>query len=352
MPGRGPTDGVPTTSRGPLGWIGGPDQHRRSMSDSVPPTPEIDVRSLAADIEAEVRARRAAGEYPPGFERELDALFARFAPPEVSADFDTALERSEDLVIVDPIIPTASRNPALGAVKKVVAKLVTFYHAWLSQQITAIAVAINNALRLLGKRVVDLEHVTGDTARARAAGARVPAARDDTLWEALVVSALKTCRGRVSVVECGDGALLGALVAAGVDAYGVEPRAEAADAAQQKGLEVRIDAGSAHLQAVGAGALDAIVLRAVVERSSLGEILQLIETAATRLRPGGRLVVCSLTRDAWGRDATAVEADLVPGRPLHQQTWTTLLAEEGFTDARYQLAGPDVYVVDATRADA
>jgi hypothetical protein len=29
-----------------------------------------------------------------------------------------------------------------------------------------------------------------------------------------------------------------------------------------------------------------------------------------------------------------------------------LLAEEGFTDARYQLAGPDVYVVDATRADA
>ncbi|MDP9332822.1 MAG: hypothetical protein M3Q30_05890, partial [Actinomycetota bacterium] len=71
----------------------------------------VDIHKLAAEIEAEVRARRAAGEYPPGFERELDRLFDRFAPAEVSNDFDAALERSEDLVIVDPVIPIASRSP-------------------------------------------------------------------------------------------------------------------------------------------------------------------------------------------------------------------------------------------------
>src|SRR3954470_5385139 len=249
------------------------------------------MHKLAAEIEAEVRARRAAGAYPAGFERELDALFARFAPPEVTADFDAALERAEDLVVVDPIIPVASRHPVLGVVKRFVAKLIGFYHAWISQQITAIAVAINNALRLLGKRVEELEHVTGDVARARVAGARLRATRDDAIWQDTVLDALRGCTGRVAVVECGAGALVAAMVSAGLDAYGVEPHAEIADEALVRGLEVRIDAGPAHLHAVGAEALEAIVVRAIAERASLGELLELLDAAAARLAPGGRLIV-------------------------------------------------------------
>ena len=139
----------------------------------------VDIHKLAAEIEAEVRARRAAGEYPPGFERELDQLFDRFAPPEVSNDFDAALERAEDLVIVDPVIPVASNSPVLGVVKRVMSKLIGWYHVWLAQQISGLATAINTALRLLGGRVVELEHVTGDVARTRAIGARIAARRDD-----------------------------------------------------------------------------------------------------------------------------------------------------------------------------
>jgi SAM-dependent methyltransferase len=310
----------------------------------------IDVHKLAAEIEAEVRARRAAGEYPPGFERELDDLFARFAPPEVSTDFESALERSEDLVIVDPVIPVLSRNPAFKLVKRLMARLLTWYHSWLSQQITAIAIAINHAMRLLGARVEELEHVTAEQARARAVGARIPAPRDDAPWTPAVLDALRGCTGRVVVVECGSGELLAALTGAGLDAYGVEPRA-VADAALQRGCEVRVDSGAAHLQAVAPGALDAIVLRALVERLALGELLTLVDTAASRLAPGGRLVVCSLQRDAWGRDATAAEADLVPGRPLHPETWQTLLPEQGFRDVRAREAGADAYVVDALRAE-
>ena len=99
---------------------------------------DIDFHKLAAEIEAEVRARRAAGEYPPGFERELDRMFDRFAPPEVSNDFDAALERAEDQVIVEPIIPVASRSPVLGVVKRVMSKLIGWYHVWLTQQISAL----------------------------------------------------------------------------------------------------------------------------------------------------------------------------------------------------------------------
>ena len=197
---------------------------------------EIDLAHLATEIEAEVRARRAAGEYPAGMERELDQLFARFAPPEVSTDFGAALEKAEDLVLIEPIIPTASQKPVLGVVKKVVAKLIAFYHAWLGQQISGLAVAITNALRLLGDRVRDLEETQGDVVRARTAGARIAAIRDDSVWAAGVVSALKGCSGRIAIVECGDGALLQSVVAAGFDAYGVESRAELAEAAHEKGL--------------------------------------------------------------------------------------------------------------------
>jgi SAM-dependent methyltransferase len=309
----------------------------------------VDIHALAAEIEAEVRARRAAGEYPPGFERELDALFARYAPPEVSADFDAALERAEDLVLLDPIIPVASRNPAFGSVKRVVAKLIGWYHAWLSQQITAIAVAINNAVRLLGKRVVELEDITGHDARARSLGLKVPAIRDDAPWSSAVRDALSGCTGRVVVLECGSGDLVVALADAGVHVYGVEPRAALADAALGRGMEVRVDDGLAHLEAVADGALAGVVLRGLVERASLGTLALVLDAVAQRLEPGGRLVVCSLTKDAWGRGETAAESDLVPGQPLHPDTWKVLLAEDGFADVRVVPAGADAYVVSATR---
>jgi hypothetical protein len=311
----------------------------------------IDFHKLAAEIEAEVRARRAAGEYPPGFERELDRMFNRFAPPEVSNDFDAALERAEDHVIVEPIIPVASRSPVLGVVKRVMSKLIGWYHVWLTQQISALATAINTALRLLGGRVVELEHITGDIARARGMGARIAARRDDTAWSAAVTEALRGCPGRVAVVECGDGALLDPLVGMGLDAYGVEPRAAVADDALGRGLEVRIDDGAAHLHAVGAAALGGLVLRGLVERAALGELLLLIDAAAAKLAPGGRLVVCSLRREVWGHGATAAEADLVAGHPLHPDTWIAVLPEQGFADAQIHGAGAGAYVVTATRAD-
>lgn len=315
------------------------------------PDNHVDIHKLAAEIEAEVRARRAAGEYPPGFERELDQMFDRFAPPEVSNDFDAALERAEDLVIVDPIIPVASNSPVLGVVKRVMSKLLGWYHVWLAQQISGLATAINTALRLLGGRVDVLEQLTTDVARTRTIGARIAARRDDAAWEQAVVDGLRGTAGRIALIECGDGALLGALVGAGLDAYGVEPHATVADTALGRGLEVRIDDGAAHLHAVGAAALGGLVLRGLVERAPLGELLLLVDAAAAKLAPGGRLVVCSLRRESWGHGTTAAEADLVAGHPLHPDTWEAVLPEQGFASVEVHAAGADAYVVTATRTD-
>ena len=56
---------------------------RESMTSDAP---DLDLQQVLREIDDEVRARRAAGEFPPGMERELDLLFARFAPPTVSGD--------------------------------------------------------------------------------------------------------------------------------------------------------------------------------------------------------------------------------------------------------------------------
>jgi hypothetical protein len=145
--------------------------------------------------------------------------------------------------------------------------------------------------------------------------------------------------------------LLETLATAGLDAYGVEPRATVADAALARGLEVRIDDGAAHLHAVGAAALGGLVLRGLVERAPLGELLLLVDAAGAKLAPGGRLVVCSLRREAWGRADTAAESDLVAGHPLHPETWEAVLPEQGFAAVQVHTAGTDAYVVTAIRAD-
>ena len=52
-----------------------------------------------------------------------------------------------------------------------------------------------------------------------------------------------------------------------------------------------------------------------------------------------------------GRDATAAEADLVAGHPLHPDTWEAVLPDQGFADVQVHAAGADAYVVTAIRAD-
>lgn len=310
----------------------------------------VDLQQVRREIEAEVRARRASGEYPAGFEREMDALFARFAPPEVSEDFDAALERAEEAVAVDPVIPTASNNPVFGIVKRVTAKLIGWYHVWIAQQLTGFGAVLTNALRLLGGRVGELERRTAAAGRAREASRRLAPVRDDAVWRSAVLDALKGATGRVAVLECGDGALLAALVDGGIDAYGVEPRADLADDALAHGGEVRVDDVPGHLASVAHGALAGVVLRGVVERTPVGELLELVDASAAALASGGRLVVCSLAREVWGDGATAAEADLVPGRPLRPATWMTVLPEQGFADVNVVATGDAAYVVVATRA--
>ena len=308
---------------------------------------ELDLQQVLREIDEEVRARRAAGEFPPGMERELDLLFARFAPPTVSGDdLDGLLEAADRTSYIDHHPPTGSRFVPLSLVKRVEVKLLGWFFRFVTQQVTAFAGILVQSLRVLGRRIDALEQATpGASPAQRDAAMRAGQAADAGSLADVVAAHLRGVRGRVLVAEAGDGALVRQL--AELDVYGVESRLELAEAASLAGLEVRADDAIEHLRVVDDGALHGLVLVGVVDRSSLGVQLHLVQRALKVLADGGRLAIVGTSPDGWGR-ANPIEADLSPGRPLHAATWAHLLAEAGFAGVEITEAG-ERFAVTALR---
>jgi hypothetical protein len=155
-------------------------------------------------------------------------------------------------------------------------------------------------------------------------------------WAAVVVAELGGTKGRVLHTECGAGALLAAVVAAGADAYGVEPVEGLAMEASRAGLDVRADDALVHLRAIPDATLGGLILSGCVDALPLGEVLELADRAAAVLVGGGTVVVASGGPAAWARSRDPVVADLAPGRPLHPETWCHLLGARGLDGIRIE----------------
>jgi hypothetical protein len=303
----------------------------------------LDLQQVLAEIDEEVRARRAKGDFPPGMERDLDLVFARFAPVAVHGDdLDGLISAADRTSFIDPDLPTESRLPAVSIVKRVERKLLGWAIRYLTQQVTAFGGVVVQALKLIGRRLERLEEVSAGADPALLGSAATAAAGrlDD-----VVAGHLAGLRGRVLVAESGDGSLLRRLEE--LDVYGVEPRGDLAESAALTGLDVRNDAVLDHLRLVEAGALSGVVLTGVVDRSPVGAQVAMLEHAARILGPGGRLAVAATSPSAWGVD-NPVEADLAPGRPLHPATWVHLLEQLGFASPAV-VERDGAYVVTAAR---
>lgn len=291
----------------------------------------IDLQQVLREIDDEVEARRASGDFPPGMERDLDLVFARFAPVGVSGDdLDAIVQAAERASFFDPTPPTESRIPAVGYLKKTERKLLGWWFRYLSHQVTTFATATVEGLRHLGRRVVALEAATpGAIPELRATAldhepAIIPDLRDEAVRHL-------AGGGRTLVADSGDGSVIDALRITGTDAYGVDPRADKVEAASRRGLDVRADEVVDHLRAVDAGVLAGVLLTGCVERLPVGFLLALVDAAAAALGDDGRLALVSASPSVHIAD-DPVLADLSPGRPLHAETWVHLLQTRGFAE--------------------
>ena len=267
------------------------------MSDDAPNDPRvvapIDVVTLMAEIEEDVRSRRRSGDLPADLERELDLVFARHAPVgAVSGDFEHVVARVEAAAFMDVQVPVSSEKPVVPYVKRALKKSMGWYLNYLAQQVSSYAHASTRAIRILGERLerVEREASPGAGATMLAALQRGRPAPDLRAWHAAVVDRLQGVEGRVAHAEAGNGALVDALRRAGVDAYGVEP-VDALALEPVDGAELRIDDAIDHLRVLPAGSLGGLVLSGCVDRSPRGEQLELARLAVASLVPDGVAVV-------------------------------------------------------------
>ena len=304
----------------------------------------IDLGKVQAEINEEVKRRRAAGDFPPGLERELDAMFARYVPAGAGENFDDVMVHAESQSFVHADVPTTATAPGLPYVKRLLRKMMAWYMRFVTAQVTAFAGAITRAVRLLSERVDALETVTVVAADRTLAEIKERRAGPDlSAFEALVLSSLSSVAGRVLHTECGDGSLLSALVNKGVDGYGVEPVERLVMEASRAGLDVRADDALTHLKALPAESLGGLVLSGAVDALPLGSVLELADRAGVVVADGGVMIVLSA-----GPPTDPVIADLAPGRALHPETWVHLLGERGYHDVTVH--GSDSYAVVARRS--
>jgi SAM-dependent methyltransferase len=314
-------------------------------------TMSIDTRKIVAEIEEEVRRKRATGELPADFERELDSVFARYAPVgALDLHFDQLLEKI-DASTLDTIAPLESSRPLVPQLKLVVRKAIGWYVRYIANQLSATMAGLSRALRLLGNRVDVLE---ANAPRLAADAALVSVAGDLSVWYDLVVAETRGVTGRVLHAECGTGRVVAHLVEAGIDAYGVDPDDDIVLEAGAQSIDVRATDVTDHLRVLDPGSLGAIILSGCVDRLGLGAQVALADLASVKLAVGGRLLVLGTDPSAWGRAQSTVAADLAPGRPLHPETWVALLERRGFGDTSVHdgPAGEELSTVPAKSAGA
>lgn len=287
---------------------------------------------VMADIDEEVRRRRASGDLPARVERELDSLFLQFSPVAGrSGNMAEVLRMVDASAYIDPVVPVGSAKSGGAVVKKGVRQLSLWYMSWITAQVGQFAASVTRALHLLDEEVTELARRVEDQRVPSAPVIERPGVHGPTSWWAADVPGLVAhAPGRVLHAACGDGWLVRTLAAAGLDAYGTDPRGDRVERAETDGTDLRDEPLLGHLEATASASLGAIVVSGLIEAMAPGERDRLLDLIDDRLAPGGTLVVHSLSLKAWGADDVPPEVDLAPGRPLRPQTWSHLLEARGY----------------------
>jgi len=298
---------------------------------------------VMAEVDAEVRRRRASGDLPAGLEQELDELLLEFSPVGLQgrARLRETLSLVDGSAYVDIAVPTAS-NKAVGSyIKRAMRQGLGWYMNFIVAQIVKFAWSVSRMFHVVVDHIEDLEAAVEAHRTPDLPSGAVPTASDGTTWWApAAAEALAGVTERVVVADCGDASLVESLVAAGVDAYGVDPSDVALEPALDRGVDVRAEAVLDHLEVVATEALGGIVLTGSIQWLRPNERERLLELVASRLAVDGTLVLHSASPGAWAASAPAVVRDLAPGHPLHPETWAHLLGSRGFA-VRATVTGGD-----------
>ncbi|HEV3266573.1 MAG TPA: hypothetical protein VG014_13690, partial [Acidimicrobiales bacterium] len=197
-----------------------------------------------------------------------------------------------------------------------------------------------DALRYMAARMERLESRV-DPVGARLDGPRVPVPEPDvSVWTEVVAGWFEPTgrSGPVIVGESGNGALVAALERSGHRVRGVEPRGREVWSAF---ADPRVDDGvvlgevAEFLATAADRSASGVVLVGAVDRLDLAAKLGMLANAVRVVGPAGTVVLLVTDQSRWDGSLPTVARDLVPGRPLHPETWLFLLRRFGVVDPEW-----------------
>ncbi|HZB70956.1 MAG TPA: class I SAM-dependent methyltransferase [Acidimicrobiales bacterium] len=141
-------------------------------------------------------------------------------------------------------------------------------------------------------------------------------------------------------VGCGRGELLSALAERGVACSGVDLDAGMVAEARAAGLDVAEGDAVAHLRSLPEGSLGSIIAVHVAEHLHLPALIDLLELAASRLRPGGLLVAETPNPASLVVLGNSYILDPTHVWPLHPSLLTFLCERAGFRDVELRFHAP------------
>jgi len=210
-------------------------------------------------------------------------------------------------------------------------------------------VAAWDAVRFLAARVDRLERRVDPVVDLLLDPGDLGASADSSAWtEAAPSWFAAPDGGRPVLVGESCAALAGALRGAGHRVTAVEPRG--IDAWRSAGAapegEVVLGDLTGVLASAAPASLAGVVLAGAVDRLGLGAQLSLVHDALAALAPGGTVAVLTADRATWEAGRTPAGRDLLPGHPLHPETWVLLLRRSGIPDpAWHRPSSGDVHAV-------
>ena len=144
-------------------------------------------------------------------------------------------------------------------------------------------------------------------------------------------------------VGCGRGEFLDLLRARGISARGVDLNDEMVAVCRERGLEASVGDGLSYLLSVPDESLGGLFAAQVVEHLDPDYLVQFLDAAYHKLRPGSKIVLETINPACWFAFFSSYIRDVTHVRPLHPDTLQYFLRASGFqsVDVRYSAPYPD-----------
>lgn len=143
-------------------------------------------------------------------------------------------------------------------------------------------------------------------------------------------------------IGCGRGEFLDLLRERGVSGQGLDLNHEMVEVCLARGLDVHEGDALGYLQSLPDGALGGLLAAQVVEHLEPGYLMQMLDVAYHKLRPGSRIILETINPACWFAFFSSYIRDITHVRPLHPDTLSYLLTASGFqrVTVRYEAPYP------------